>query len=107
MFKAVLKTKKEIYQSCQSWQELLLAKVSGPSLCGIKLFNSTIKSIPKIICYKNTTHVSITMYKGFCSKWRFRRVKLLFQSVAQSQSHQVLHLPGVLAMFQYWQVRIH
>ena len=31
-----------IYQSCQSCQELLQAKVSGPSLCGTKQYNSTI-----------------------------------------------------------------
>ena len=29
----------EIYQSCQSCQELLQAKVSGPSLCETKLYN--------------------------------------------------------------------
>ena len=34
-----------IYQSCQSWQELLHAKVSGPSLCGKELCKTIVDGL--------------------------------------------------------------
>ena len=63
----------KIYQSCQ---ELLQAKVSGPSLCGTKLYNSTIKNMHDAVI-SSTSSVYFSMV-----------------STVSESSHKVLKLDG-------------